>query len=102
MLTKSQRVQRARKRNVEYIRGIKASTPCADCGNYYPAPAMQFDHVRGEKLFILASTSTTNIGRARIDTEIAKCDVVCANCHAMRTFKRRSGRVAEGTPLLRE
>ena len=29
--------------------------PCMDCGNNYPWYIMQFDHVRGEKRFNLAT-----------------------------------------------
>lgn len=49
---------------------------------------MDFDHVRGEKKFNLAVAANKNISIARIQDEIAKCDVVCANCHRERTFKR--------------
>jgi hypothetical protein len=48
---------------------------------------MDFDHVRGQKAF--------NIGNCRYDVsverllqEIAKCDVVCAVCHRLRTVRR--------------
>jgi hypothetical protein len=39
------------------------------------------------------SAVTRMIGRAgtqRILDEAAKCDIVCANCHRLRTFERRS------------
>jgi len=63
--------------------------PCADCGVKYPTYVMQFDHVRGEKLFHLASATTGSYSQRSIEEEIAKCEVVCANCHAERTEKRR-------------
>lgn len=62
--------------------------PCADCGVQYPPVVMDFDHrPEEEKLFEVA----TNWGRRREDlaAEIAKCDVVCANCHRLRTAARR-------------
>lgn len=69
--------------------------PCADCGVKYPYYVMQFDH-RGDKLFHIASFSIT--GRlAVLLAEIAKCDVVCANCHAERTHQQRLAGVAEAS-----
>lgn len=61
--------------------------PCADCGKSYPYWIMQFDHVRGEKSFNIGAMSYKR-GLKRVLEEIAKCDVVCANCHADRTYKR--------------
>jgi hypothetical protein len=91
---------------------LKASTPCADCGGRYPYWVMQLDHVaeRGPKAFTISLTYTS--GRERrvmvtekeLRAEIAKCDIVCANCHAERTHARggqRWGRAAEDSPALR-
>jgi len=60
---------------------------CADCGVEYPPYVMQFDHVRGRKLFFI---NLQNISRsmASLICEIAKCDLVCVNCHAERTQRR--------------
>jgi hypothetical protein len=72
----------------EYIAELKRITPCADCGQEYPPCCMHFDHVpeRGPKLFNVA-----NCDRAMADVkaEIEKCDIVCANCHAIRTWVTR-------------
>jgi hypothetical protein len=71
-----------------YIEQLKRDTPCADCGSVFPPCCMHFDHVpeRGPKLFNVA-----NCDRALADVkaEIAKCDIVCANCHAIRTWITR-------------
>ena len=62
--------------------------PCMDCGNSFPIISMDFDHRPDEKkLFNLASAWGRNIDK--IIAEIAKCDVVCSNCHRLRTEKRR-------------
>jgi hypothetical protein len=75
---------------IEYLRQIKAATRCADCGRKYHYCVMDFDHREGEtKLFNLSTARQQ--GRKKIEEEIAKCDVVCANCHRLRTH-RRAGR----------
>jgi hypothetical protein len=48
---------------------------------------MEFDHVRGEKLGNVANMAR-HCSIAKIDAEIAKCDLVCANCHRERTWSR--------------
>ncbi len=64
----------------------KKSVPCVDCGIKYPPYVMDFDHVRGDKLFNLGSYGARAMGS--IIAEISKCDVVCSNCHRERTQKR--------------
>ena len=61
--------------------------PCLDCGKTFPSCAMQFDHVRGEKLNDIAVLRTRG-SLQKLQEEIAKCDLVCANCHAIRTCIR--------------
>jgi len=75
-------------RNRRYVQSLK-DVPCHDCGVKYPYYVMQFDHIpeRGEKKFNLSSTGGTS--RKRVEEEIAKCEIVCANCHTERTHSRR-------------
>lgn len=86
----------------------KTNEPCADCGVIYPYWVMQLDHVRerGAKSFTVSLTYTSGRDRRVLCTreqlldEIAKCDIVCANCHAERTHARggqRWGRM-DGRP----
>src|SRR5690349_20946122 len=63
------------------------AVPCMDCGGNFPPVAMDFDHVRGEKEFSIAACA--KFSWARLMEEIGKCDVVCANCHRIRTHNRR-------------
>lgn len=79
-----------RDRNREIVKKAK-NRPCLDCGQKLPSYCMDFDHVRGEE-------KVTNIGAAiakwasspeLLIKEIAKCDVVCSNCHRIRTFTRK-------------
>jgi len=66
------------------------SHPCTDCGRVYPSYVMDFDHVRGEKIGEVGQM----IHRRWeiIEAEIAKCDLVCSNCHRMRTHERKERR----------
>ncbi len=69
----------------------KTSFPSADCGIQYPYYVMDFDHREGEtKVINLASAS--RMTRPKILEEIAKCDVVCSNCHRERTHRRKEKR----------
>lgn len=65
--------------------------PCADCGLSFPTVCMDFDHLpHHEKSFTIGSPSNwTSI--PRIKREIAKCEVVCSNCHRIRTHDRKNG-----------
>jgi hypothetical protein len=62
--------------------------PCTDCGFSYPVECMQFDHVRGRKRFEIGDRAG-HYRWATVLKEIIKCDLVCANCHCIRTKERR-------------
>ncbi len=75
-------------KRMRYLLEYFASHPCVDCGETDPL-VLEFDHRASDKAF--------NIGHAlpyrawaAILAEIAKCDVVCANCHRRRTMRRGS------------
>ena len=72
----------------EVLNSLK-SVPCSDCGNSFPPYCMDFDHVpeRGEKLGAVATM--WSYGEETFLAEINKCDVVCSNCHRIRTHNRR-------------
>src|SRR3990167_2081058 len=59
------------------------ANPCSDCERTYPPYVMDFDHVRGKKVTKVARLR--DAGTPQLLTEIAKCDLVCANCHRIRT-----------------
>jgi hypothetical protein len=84
---------------VELIAGIKA-VPCMDCGVQHPPYVMQFDHRDpSTKSFTIGE----NVSRFSLDVvlaEIAKCDVVCANCHAERTYQQHQARKGAQTDAI--
>lgn len=77
-----------RARNRTRLAQVK-SRPCMDCGGSFPSECMDFDHVRGKKAGNLSTMAGQAISSERLEAEIAKCDVVCANCHRVRTAARR-------------
>ena len=81
------RVKRTHERR-DYVDHIKAQ-PCMDCGGTFPPVSMDLDHVRGTKRFRIAlATNSSKCSLRDFKEEIAKCDVVCANCHRVRTYNR--------------
>jgi len=72
----------------EWLNSLK-NQPCKDCGRTFPHVAMDFDHVQGEKVAGIAQMWSW--GRERVVAEIAKCDLVCANCHRVRTYSHEHG-----------
>ena len=73
--------------NLAFVNSLKANGTCADCGESYSSYVMEFDHVRGEKLFSIGKMG--NRRRDRIVAEIAKCELVCCACHRVRSCERR-------------
>lgn len=59
-----------------------------DCGESYPYYVMDFDHREGEHKVQIVSILANRGTLKQVREEIAKCDVVCSNCHRIRTFKR--------------
>jgi len=84
-------VAKARKYQNEVVKTwmqeYKTNHPCADCGNFYHYCQMDFDHL-GDKVRNV-SLMASRYGRQQLLAEIAKCDLVCSNCHRLRTFRRR-------------
>ena len=65
------------------------TVPCLDCGGTFPFFVMQFDHRDARQKKYVVSQMVGRTGKDRILAEIAKCDVICANCHRKRTYQRR-------------
>ena len=81
------------------------SKPCCDCGKEYDKRLMEFDHRPGtQKSFGVCSVLYSDRSLVTIQTEIDKCDVVCAMCHRLRTesrYPRISGKLSKTAKALR-
>lgn len=83
-----ERSKNSRERNKQVIREIKESSPCFDCKNFYPYYIMQFDHVGLDDKVGSINRLLTTSSITTVLNEIEKCELVCANCHAKRTWSR--------------
>jgi len=69
----------------ELLTNLKGTT-CTDCkGTFHPCQ-LDFDHL-GDKSFVIGDKKY-QVGEAKLRAEIAKCEIVCSNCHRLRTFHR--------------
>ena len=87
-LTRLKRLAKRYKEEREWLTKLK-DKPCLDCGVKYPTCVMEFDHVKGVKKAGVGQLLGHERSREAILTEIAKCELVCANCHRIRTAKRK-------------
>ena|SRR5882757_4046674 len=69
------------------VDAVKLAAGCVDCGYKAYAAALDFDHRPDE-------VKSFNISQSRwkswpdLESEMAKCDVRCANCHRVMTARR--------------
>jgi hypothetical protein len=61
---------------------------CFDCGLTFPSFIYEFDHREPDKKSFNVSRGRN---KAKMIEESMKCDLVCPNCHRMRTHKRQCG-----------
>lgn len=67
----------------------KAQHGCEDCGESDPI-VLELDHWEDNKEEAVGRLVTDGAGWSRLQAELDKCAVVCANCHRKRTASRRS------------
>ena len=72
--------KRKRKQSLANLLGGR----CIDCGWSIHPSGLEFDHVRGQKLFSVGANGISHTWEECL-TEVAKCELRCANCHAIRT-----------------
>lgn len=85
---KQKRRRRKIKKRIREIILSAKDVPCIDCNKTFHFSAMDFDHVKGKKLFNIAYAVRLQVTTKTLLEEISKCEVVCANCHRIRTYKR--------------
>jgi predicted transcriptional regulator len=95
-LNSSSKVNVKRKRNdiyeaqdfLEELQMFKEDQGCQECGIMYSHYVLEFDHRPEFKKIDNVYRVYKKFGKDMAWQEVAKCDVVCANCHKTRTWKR--------------
>jgi hypothetical protein len=81
--------KRSQKRNAKIIREEKLKRGCLKCGYRKHHAALDFDHIDpSTKVRDIAKMHTTNT--EALKQEIAKCQVLCANCHRIKSYEQRA------------
>lgn len=78
------RIYRAR----AWMASLKEGVPCRDCGEIFPVWVMHWDHLPGFEKVDQVSSMVQSRTRSVVLEEIKKCELVCANCHVLRTVRR--------------
>jgi hypothetical protein len=83
---------RARKKLINtrriLIQKVK-NRPCADCLDWFNPWQMDFDHRPGTNKIKAVGLLAHTASMERVLVEMAKCDLVCSNCHRNRTYRRK-------------
>lgn len=87
--TRARRVNADNRKRLRVLVTQLKRRPCSDCLQTYNPWQMDFDHLPGhlkkDAISRLVSTGSFNA----IKAELLKCELVCANCHRERTYRRR-------------
>ena len=83
--------RRSNRELIRYVRSYKTDNACSDCNVKYHYSVMQFDHKDGTQKEDNINSLMWRAGIQRVKDEIAKCELVCANCHSLRTFRKQHG-----------
>lgn len=89
-INKKEYINKAKVRSKEikdFIYQSKLNKPCLDCGVIYPPCVMEYDHL-DNKLFNVSEGVRNGYSLIKIQDEIKKCELVCSNCHKLRSYNR--------------
>lgn len=83
------RQQKERRQEIAaWLKQYKQKQQCCKCG-INDFRVLQFDHLF-DKLFNLGEVSRRSFSKKKILAEIAKCQILCANCHSIKTYNNKN------------
>lgn len=93
--TKYEKQKIRRNKAVAEFQDYKKTLKCANCDEKHPA-CLEFHHANGDKLFDVSSAASSRAWSInKLKTEIAKCVVLCSNCHKKHHYNERLQAVAQ-------
>jgi hypothetical protein len=70
----------------QFVNRIKLKFGCKSCGYKQHAQALHFDHInRNEKYRGISRLNSFK----RLKEEMRKCQILCSNCHAIKTYRNK-------------
>jgi hypothetical protein len=87
-----------KKRTKQFVGEYLIGKGCLDCSNDNPI-VLEFDHRVDEIKRGNIGDLANKLSIESLMEEIAKCDIVCANCHRIRTWKRAGGTIRVPMPV---
>lgn len=78
--------RRKRAENRDRYNATKDGKPCSECGGFYPSYVMDYDH-RDPDSKIMPISKMMGYSWWFIQEEIDKCDLLCSNCHRIKTYE---------------
>jgi len=82
------RREKAKNISKDYLLELFKNSECKDCGNK-DIRVMEFDHISNNKRRDISQLVSGGWSLEVIKEEIKKCEIVCCNCHRIRTFTRK-------------
>lgn len=76
-------------KNREWTEEFKCKLACALCGERHPS-CLEFHHRDPSEKDGEVSIALAHWSKEKLEAEIAKCDVLCANCHRKHHWRERS------------
>ena len=80
-------VTKEQKRKGEILRRFKRRKGCVKCGYNEHGTALQFDHLDPSTKRHKTQGVSMGWSWKGIKEEISKCQILCANCHVVKTFE---------------
>lgn len=77
----------------DWFKALKETLACERCGESHIA-CLEFHHKDPKKKEKALCLVANNWGKKRLLAEIAKCEVLCSNCHRKHHYALKHARVA--------